>query len=194
MWATQSPGEPGPFRGGRHYTAYQTHPVMINPYAKAAFLSEELGEEEKMVKGPRNNVNMTSREAYAPWSRISTHPPPFAPGTSLSLISPTLWMGIMIPKLHRNIRMKWGHKNKEQPHTYYKSWHKVSIQQNLATPVTYLVHQHLIMYLKHCTHTHTHSSLGDCIDNVNSEDIWWVARAFSVLFRSLYILIFEFLQ
>jgi len=32
---------------------------------KHAFLSEELGEEEKMVKGPRNNVNMTSREAYA---------------------------------------------------------------------------------------------------------------------------------
>ena len=151
-------GNQGPFVGGGI-----TPPTKLTQWwsilmLKHAFLSEELGEEEKMVKGPRNNVNMTSREAYAPCSRISTHPPPFAPGTSLSLISHTLWMGIMTPKLHRNIRMKWGHKNKEQPHTYYKSWHKVSIQQNLATPVTYLVHKHLIMYLKHCTHTHTQQS------------------------------------
>ena len=48
------------------------------------------------------------------------------------------------------------------------------------------------MYLKHSTHTR--SSLGDDINDVNSEDVGRVARAFSVLFRSLYTLIFEFLQ
>ena len=139
---------------GRHYPAYQTHPVMINPYAKACLLIRRTGRGGEDGEGAKKQREHDQQGSIRTCRRISTHPPLLTPGTSLSLTSPTLWMGIMIPTLHGNIRMKWGHENKEQPHTYYKSWHIVSIQQNLATPVTYLVHKHLIMYLKHSTHTH----------------------------------------